>query len=117
MPFLTGPQHAPHQALGVTMTDMQNKIALVTGANSGVGFETAKQLAKRGATIAMVCRDEQRGEDAWARLAEVATGDAPELMLADLSSQAQIRNLADEIQGRYQHIDVLLNNAGAVFSK
>lgn len=99
------------------MTQMRNKIALVTGANSGVGFETAKELAKGGATIAMVCRDEQRGEDARARLAEVASGEAPELMLADLSSQAQIRDLAAEVQGRYEHIDVLLNNAGAVFSK
>ncbi len=97
--------------------DMHDKTVLVTGANSGVGFEAAKSLAQRGAKIIMVCRDRQRGKQARALLADAAGAGAPDLMLADLSSQAQVRRLAEEVTGRYERIDVLLNNAGAVSSK
>jgi retinol dehydrogenase 14 len=97
--------------------DMHHKTVLVTGANSGVGFEAAKNLAQRGAKIVMVCRDHSRGERARALLADAASADAPELMLADLSSQAQVHRLAEDVTRRYERIDVLLNNAGGVFAK
>jgi retinol dehydrogenase 12 len=97
--------------------DMHHKTVLVTGANSGVGFEAAKTLAQQGAKIVMVCRDRHRGEQARALLADAASAGAPELMFADLSSQAQVRRLAEVLTGRYERIDVLLNNAGTVFSK
>jgi NAD(P)-dependent dehydrogenase (short-subunit alcohol dehydrogenase family) len=98
-------------------TSIKDKTVLITGANSGVGFEAAKDLAFAGARILMVCRDESRGERARARLAELATGPPPELLLADLSSQAEVRNLGEEVRGRCASIDVLLNNAGGVFAK
>jgi NAD(P)-dependent dehydrogenase (short-subunit alcohol dehydrogenase family) len=99
------------------MIDMHNKTVVVTGANSGVGFVTAKQLAEAGAEIVMVCRDPGRGEAARAQVAEIATGPAPQLFIADLSSQAEIRDVARDLHLAYDLIDVLLNNAGSVFNK
>jgi retinol dehydrogenase-14 len=99
------------------MNAMHDKVVLITGANSGVGFATAKRLANSGAAIVMVCRDEHRGEEARALLANAANGPMPELLIADLSSQAAIRTLADEVHLRHERIDVLLNNAGGVFAK
>jgi NAD(P)-dependent dehydrogenase (short-subunit alcohol dehydrogenase family) len=99
------------------VNDMHGKVVLVTGANSGVGFAAATELAALGGAMVMVCRDARRGEDARARIAEVATGPAPELLIADLSSQAEIRALAQEVRARFARIDVLLNNAGGQFSK
>jgi len=71
------------------------KTVLITGANSGIGFETARQLASRGDSIVMVCRDSARGQKARSEIAK-ATGRAPALFLADLSSQDSIRSLAAE---------------------
>ena len=99
------------------MIDMHNKTVAVTGANSGVGFVTATRLAEMGAEIVMVCRDAGRGEEARAWIAERATGPPPQLFIADLSSQEEIRDLARDIHFAHDQIDVLLNNAGRVFAK
>ena len=99
------------------MIDMHNKTVVVTGANSGVGFVTAKQLAQAGAEIVMVCRDPERGETARAQIAEIAAGPAPQLFIADLSSQEQIRDVARDLHLAYDRTDALLNNAGSVFNK
>jgi len=96
---------------------MNDKVVVITGANRGVGFVAARELAAAGACIVMVCRDERRGEAARAAIAEVATGRPPELLLADLSVQEDVHAVAEEIRGRHERLDVLLNNAGAVFSK
>jgi NAD(P)-dependent dehydrogenase (short-subunit alcohol dehydrogenase family) len=97
--------------------DMHGKTVLITGANSGVGFAAARKLAAAGARIVMVCRDHRRGEDARAQITEIAIGPAPELLLADLSSQGRIRLLAETVREGHDRIDVLLNNAGSVFNK
>jgi NAD(P)-dependent dehydrogenase (short-subunit alcohol dehydrogenase family) len=96
---------------------MGAQTVLITGANSGVGFAAARVLAGRGDRLLMLCRDRGRGEAARADLEAVATGPAPWLYLADLSSQAEIRRVAEEIRDDHAHIDVLVNNAGGVFSK
>jgi NAD(P)-dependent dehydrogenase (short-subunit alcohol dehydrogenase family) len=98
------------------LTDMHERIVLVTGANGGIGFETSIALARRGASIIMVCRDPKRGEEARDKIARIATGVAPTLLIADLSSQAQIKALATEIRARYGFLSVLINNAGAIFA-
>ena len=99
------------------MIDLHNKTVVVTGANSGVGFVTAKQLAEAGAEIVMVCRDPGRGETARARIAESATGPPLQLFIVDLSSQDEIHDVARDIHLANDRIDVLLNNAGSVFNK
>lgn len=90
------------------MIDMHNKTVVVTGANSGVGFVTAKRLAEAGAEIVMVCRDPGRGQRARARVAESATGPPPQLFIADLSSQDEIHDVARDIHLANNRIDVLL---------
>jgi NAD(P)-dependent dehydrogenase (short-subunit alcohol dehydrogenase family) len=101
----------------MTMDNMRGKLVLITGANSGLGFETAKQLASSGASIIMVCRDTARGAAAQKEVARLATGDAPALLLADLSSQASIRSLAAQVRRTYARLDVLINNAGGVHAR
>lgn len=93
---------------------MKDRICLVTGATDGIGKVTAFTLAQRGATVIGVGRNPTKIE---AALAEV--GDIPgslEFLTADLSSQAQIRGLADEFKRRYDRLHVLVNNAGALFT-
>ncbi|RUS45691.1 SDR family oxidoreductase [Cohnella sp. AR92] len=96
---------------------MTGKIGLVTGANSGIGFATAEGLAKQGARVVMVSRDAERGEEARRQLVR-RTGNANiDLLVADLSSQQEIRRLARQFEERYDKLDVLVNNAGGVFAK
>jgi len=98
-------------------TAMRGKTVLITGANSGIGLETARALAQAGAHVILVCRDRLRGSAARDDIAADAAGSAPALFLADLFSQADIRGVAADISDRYDHLDVLVNNAGGVFSK
>jgi len=93
---------------------MQGKVCIVTGANSGIGKATALGLAQMGATIVMVSRNQVKGEEAQNEIKEKSGNDAVDLMLADLSSQASIRQLAENFQQHYQQLHVLINNAGGV---
>lgn len=95
---------------------MEDKSIVITGANSGIGFETAKALAQRGARVLMVCKDTVKGKAALKTIADLATGGRPELYIADLASQAQTRRLAQDIRNCHDGLDVLINNAGAAFS-
>ncbi len=94
---------------------MQNKIVMVTGANAGIGKVTARELAKKGATVVMVARSRQRGEEALIEVKNASGSANVELMLADLSSQESIRQFASEFKAKYDHLHVLVNNAGAFF--
>jgi NAD(P)-dependent dehydrogenase (short-subunit alcohol dehydrogenase family) len=96
---------------------MKDKIVLITGANSGVGFATAKALAKLGAGLIMVCRNGARGQAARREIAAIASGPKPELMMADLSLQDEVRSLAERVRARFSRLDVLVNNAGAIFAR
>ncbi|MBV9336506.1 MAG: SDR family NAD(P)-dependent oxidoreductase [Solirubrobacterales bacterium] len=96
---------------------VRNKVVVVTGASGGLGLETAKQLASRGAEVVMICRNRARGEEARSQVARVATGRPPVLMLADLSVQADVRSVTDEVRGRYDRVDILINNAGSAFNQ
>jgi len=93
---------------------MNGKICMVTGANAGIGKVTAQELAKMGAHVVMVCRSPERGEAAKKEVEKSATGQV-DLMIADLSSQASIRALAAAYLETYDRLDVLVNNAGAIF--
>ncbi|MGB0385061.1 MAG: SDR family NAD(P)-dependent oxidoreductase [Ardenticatenaceae bacterium] len=94
---------------------MDGKVCLVTGANNGMGFETAKKLTALGAHVVMVCRSRERGEAARQRIAR-ETGHLPDLLLADLSLQREIKRVAAEYRAQYERLDVLVNVAGFAFN-
>jgi NAD(P)-dependent dehydrogenase (short-subunit alcohol dehydrogenase family) len=100
-----------------TSKSMHGKICLITGATSGMGKETALGLARLGATVVLVARNRQRGEETLREIKRQSDNEDIDLLLADLSSQQEVRKLATEFQAKYQHLHVLVNNAGAVFSK
>lgn len=93
---------------------MNRKIAVVTGANAGMGRVTALELARQGFDVVLVCRNRQKGEAALHDIRRKAGHDAVRLVLGDLSSQADIRRAAAEISANFPVIDVLVNNAGAL---
>lgn len=95
---------------------MHNKIVAITGANAGIGFATALGLAKQGATIVLVCRNSDRGNIAMKAVAEAGAA-TPRLFIADLSSQASIRELSANLHEQLPRIDVLINNVGAAFAR
>lgn len=92
---------------------MYDKIALVTGANAGMGKVIATELARQGATVVMVARSRRRSEEAMREIASATGNGSLDLLVADLSSQQAVRRLADEFQQRYSHLHVLVNNAGS----
>ncbi|MEP7286796.1 MAG: SDR family oxidoreductase [Chloroflexota bacterium] len=94
--------------------EMSGKICLVTGATSGIGEVTAQGLAAMGATVIVVGRTPSKGE-ATVNMIKQATGNQDvTFMQADLSSQASIHKLAEDFKAKYQHLHVLVNNAGAM---
>jgi NAD(P)-dependent dehydrogenase (short-subunit alcohol dehydrogenase family) len=93
---------------------MNGKTCLVTGATSGIGKETALALARRGASVIVVGRNPAKGADTVRWIRQQTGNDSVDLMLADLSSQLQVRRLAEDFKEKYQHLHVLVNNAGAV---
>ncbi|MGE7612149.1 SDR family oxidoreductase [Paenibacillus sp. NPDC101420] len=96
---------------------MRGKIALVTGANSGMGLATTVELARKGAKVIMVCRNRQRGEEALAAAKQKSRSEDIELMLCDLASLESIRSFAEEFTRKYPILDILINNAGVVTIK
>jgi retinol dehydrogenase 12 len=101
----------------MTEPPMDGKICLVTGGTAGIGLVTARGLAERGARVIVVGRDRRRGETAIAALAEGCPGAAVEFVAADLSDQGEIRRLAGDVHARVPRLDVLVNNAGAMFGR
>jgi NAD(P)-dependent dehydrogenase (short-subunit alcohol dehydrogenase family) len=87
---------------------------VVTGGTSGIGEETAVGLARRGARVVIVGRDRERGEASVANVRARSGNDAVDLLLADLSSQKEVRGLAAQILDDYPALHVLVNNAGVV---
>ena len=96
---------------------MGEKVCLITGATSGIGKATAMGLANMGASVVIVGRDRGRGEAALTEIKERSGNSSVDLMLADLSSQEQIRRLADDFKAAYPRLDVLINNAGVFRSE
>lgn len=87
------------------------RTAIVTGANSGIGLETARGLAKAGYRTILWCRDAERATAAKAEIDGSVPGADTEIVLADLGSQAAVRHGVDEVADRIDHLDLLVNNA------
>jgi NAD(P)-dependent dehydrogenase (short-subunit alcohol dehydrogenase family) len=96
---------------------MDGRVCMITGANSGIGKATAVGLARMGASVVMVCRDRARGEAAMSEIKAVSGNQNVDLLLADLSSQASVRQLAQDFKARYSRLHVLINNAGIALGK
>jgi NAD(P)-dependent dehydrogenase (short-subunit alcohol dehydrogenase family) len=94
--------------------DLEGRTCLVTGATSGIGEETAVGLARCGARVILVARDRERGEASVARVKAKTGHRAVELLLADLASQAEIRELVGQVLDRCPSLHVLVNNAAVV---
>jgi NAD(P)-dependent dehydrogenase (short-subunit alcohol dehydrogenase family) len=92
--------------------DLKGKVALVTGANSGLGFSTARSLAARGAQVIMGCRDERKAETAMAAIRASVPDAKLEFLPGDLSDQASVRTAAGLLKSRHARLDIQVNNAG-----
>src|SRR5256885_7963821 len=91
----------------------RNGVFLVTGASAGLGKAITTGLARQGATVVMVSRNRQKGEETLSEIAGVTGNPSLDLLVADLSSQQAIRQLVQEFQQRYSRLHILVNNAGA----
>lgn len=96
------------------MTQMEGKRVLVTGASSGIGRATARELARMGAEVVLHVRDPQRGESARSHIAETTGSERTELLVADFADLDSVRVAAGECLRRYDRLDVLVANAGAI---
>jgi NAD(P)-dependent dehydrogenase (short-subunit alcohol dehydrogenase family) len=94
------------------MPDLTGKVVIVTGGNSGIGFEAAKEFARKGAATILACRSMNKAGAALAELkAELPDADA-EIMQLDLASLDSVRQFADTFKAKYSQLDILVNNAG-----
>lgn len=91
---------------------MEHKTVLITGGTGGIGQATAVGIAKLGARVVVTGRDRARGEEAVATIKAATGNDRVDLLLADLSRQADVRRLASDVLERYPQLDVLVNNVG-----
>jgi len=94
--------------------DLSGKTAVVTGANSGLGYQTTLALASHGAHVVLACRDEGRGTEALERLRGELPNASAELSLLDLADLASVRKFAEGYAGERDHLDILVNNAGVM---
>ncbi len=100
-----------------TNLSIKDKVCVVTGANSGIGKETSRGLASLDVRLVMVTRDREKGAAARDDVVKQAGNPNIVLMQCDLSSMPQVKHLSEELASEYDRIDVLVNNAGAVFAK
>jgi NAD(P)-dependent dehydrogenase (short-subunit alcohol dehydrogenase family) len=97
--------------------DLENKLCIVTGANSGIGKETARSFAADGAYVIMICRNEERAKAARQDIIEDTGNTGIKIILADLGVQHDVRSAAEQINREFDRIDLLVNNAGLIANK
>ena len=99
----------------ISPINMHGKVCLVTGGTSGIGKETARELARLGASVVIVGRNIDRAITAVSEIQKDTGNNLIEFIIADLSSQASIPNVAHKFLASYTKLDVLINNAGKIF--
>jgi NAD(P)-dependent dehydrogenase (short-subunit alcohol dehydrogenase family) len=95
--------------------DESGRVAIVTGSNTGLGYDTARVLAARGASVVMAVRDTAKGDAAAARIRQLSPGAVVAVHKLDLGSLASVRTAAAELAVAYPRIDLLINNAGVMY--
>lgn len=95
--------------------DQSGRLAIVTGSNTGLGYDNARALAARGAKVVMAVRDTAKGEEAAARIRKLTPGAEVAVHKLDLGSLASVRTAGAEIAAAYPRIDLLINNAGVMY--
>ena len=95
---------------------MQGKICLITGSTNGIGKSTAQELARMGATVVIVGRNAQKTAQVVEEIRAASGNNTVDSLLADLSSQQEVRRLAHDFKSKYAQLHVLLNNAGVTFT-
>jgi len=93
-------------------TDLNGKVVIVTGANTGIGKETAISLAAMGASVVLACRDETRGNEALHEIQNSSGSKKVELMLLDLADLSSVKKFSSDFHNKYHSLHILLNNAG-----
>ena len=96
------------------MPEQQGRVAIVTGANSGIGLVTARELARAGAEVVLACRDAGKAATAQRSIAGAAPNANVRVEELDLSSLTSVREFADRMRSAYKAIDLLINNAGVM---
>ena len=99
------------------MTEMAGKVVVITGGNTGIGKEAAVGLAGLGARVVITSRNEERGRSAQKEIADRSGSDSVEVMSLDLASFTSIRAFAADVLDRFDHLDVLVNNAGLILRR
>jgi len=94
--------------------DLSGRVVIVTGGNSGIGLETARELARRRARVILACRCEERGETAVDSIKSTVDGAHVESLPLDLAGLSSVRRFVDAFKGRFDRLDILVNNAGAM---
>jgi NAD(P)-dependent dehydrogenase (short-subunit alcohol dehydrogenase family) len=94
--------------------DQSGRTAVVTGANGGLGLETARELAREGAHVVMAVRNQQKAQEAVTDITASVPAASLELVSLDLASQASVREAAEEILRGHERVDLLVNNAGVM---
>lgn len=94
--------------------DQSGRVAIVTGANSGIGYETARALAHKGATVIMACRSVEKGQAANRQIRDEDPRGTVAVMALDLADLSSIREFAEAFKQEYQRLDLLINNAGVM---
>jgi NAD(P)-dependent dehydrogenase (short-subunit alcohol dehydrogenase family) len=96
--------------------DQHGRVAVVTGANAGIGYEAALVLAARGATVVLACRNEDKGRQAAGRIHDATPDASVEVEQLDLSSLGSVRDFAKRLHSSYSSVDLLINNAGVMWT-
>lgn len=98
------------------LPDQSGRVAVITGANTGIGFETAAALAGKGARVVLAVRDPDKGAEAAARIRERTSSADIDILALDLTSMRSIHSAASELKAAYSKIDLLINNAGVMLT-
>ncbi len=109
-----GQEHMTNKWTQSDIGDQRGRIFVVTGANTGLGKETARHLLRQGAQVVLACRNEDKARQAQAEFKEQQLPGRAEVLLVDLAKLSSVDQFADSFAARYEQIDVLINNAGVM---